>query len=103
MKFKKLSELEDKYIGKKGTPKRDQYEQQLKMDIMGEKLRQLRKAQQLTQAELGERIGVQKAQISKLENGAGNATLSTLLRVFEALDAKVYFRVEWEGEHFDLA
>ena len=38
----------------------------------------------LTQEQLGERIGVKKAQISKLERGKG-ITIATMSRVFKAL------------------
>ena len=48
----------------------------------------------LTQEELGKLIGVQKAQISRIENNASNVTMDTLLRVFTALKAKVKLQVE---------
>ena len=32
-KFYTLGEIEDKYIGKKGTPKRDKYEVDLQTDV----------------------------------------------------------------------
>ena len=47
--YKTLSELEEKYYGKHGTPAREQYEFELSMDILGEKLKQIRKKQRLTQ------------------------------------------------------
>jgi len=43
---------------------------------------------------LGKLIGVQKAQISRLENNASNATIDTLMRVFSALKATVKLQVE---------
>jgi transcriptional regulator with XRE-family HTH domain len=48
----------------------------------------------LTQEQLGELVGVQKAQISKIENSAKSARLETILRVFEAMGATVNFTVE---------
>lgn len=39
-------------------------------------------------------IGIQKAQISRIENNASNVTMDTLIRVFTALKAKVKFQVE---------
>ena len=36
--YSTLSELEDKYIGKRGNPKREEYELILSMDILGEKI-----------------------------------------------------------------
>jgi len=95
-KFKTLGELEDKYFGKTGTTEREQYEFELSMDILGEKLKQIRKEKSLTQEQLGNLIGVQKAQISKLESGSNSATISTVLKVFHALRAKVKFKIEIE-------
>ena len=48
----------------------------------------------MTQEELGELVGVQKAQISKIENSVKNARFETIMKVFEALGAKVSFKVE---------
>jgi len=48
----------------------------------------------MTQGELGKLIGVQKAQISRLESNTSNVTVDTLLRVFTALRAKVKLQVE---------
>lgn len=101
-KYKTLGEMEDKYIGKPGTPEREQYEFELSMDILGEKLKQMRKEQKLTQEQLGKMIGVQKAQISKLESGNNSATISTVLKVFHAMKAKVKFKIEIE-DHIGLA
>jgi len=96
--YKTLGELEDKYYGAVGTLEREQYEFELSMEILGEKLKQLRKEKMLTQEQLGKLIGVQKAQISKLENGNNSATISTVLKVFHALRAKVKFKIDIE-EH----
>jgi transcriptional regulator with XRE-family HTH domain len=57
-------------------------------------IRQTRKERKLTQEQLGKKLGVQKAQISKLENGASSATIDTILKVFNALKADVFFKVE---------
>ncbi|MCL2596769.1 MAG: helix-turn-helix transcriptional regulator [Paludibacter sp.] len=43
---------------------------------------------------MGKLIGVQKAQISRLENRTSNVTMDTLLKVFTALKAKVKMQVE---------
>lgn len=94
MKTIGLSELKDKSLGKPGSPKRDQYEHELRVEILAEQIKQLRKEQNLTQEQLGKRIGVQRAQISKLENNTSNVTIGTILKVFNALKATVNFRVE---------
>ena len=97
-KHKTINDLEDKYIGKLGTPEREQYEFELSMEILGEKLKRIRKEKNLTQEQLGKLIGVQKAQISKIESGASSATISTITKVFRALKAKVTLQIEIEEE-----
>ncbi len=44
--------------------------------------------------QLGELVGVKKAQISKIENSTTDARFETILKVFKALDAKLIFNVE---------
>jgi len=94
MKTHTLDELEDEIIGKIGTSERDRYEYDLQMELVGAAIKQTRKKRKLTQEALGELLGVQKAQISRLENNAGNVTLDTLLRVFNALQANVKLQIE---------
>jgi DNA-binding XRE family transcriptional regulator len=94
MKTYTLDEVQDKLIGKIGSPNRDKFEYELQMDLIGKAIKQTRQERHLTQEELGKLIGVQKAQISKLESNASNATIDTLMRVFSALKAKVKLQVE---------
>jgi HTH-type transcriptional regulator / antitoxin HipB len=94
MKAHTLDQVQDKLIGKIGTPKRDIFEYELQMDLIGKAIKQTRQERHLTQEELGKLIGVQKAQISRLENNASNVTMDTLLRVFTALKAKIKLQVE---------
>lgn len=89
-----LEEITDKHIGKKGTPKREAFEQELRLDLLGEAIKDARKKRNLTQEELGELVGVKKAQISKLENSLTDARFETIIKVFKALNAKINFNVE---------
>jgi HTH-type transcriptional regulator/antitoxin HipB len=98
-----LDEIKDEFIGKKGTTDREQYEYDLQMDVLGELIKQTRIGRKLTQEQLGDLIGVQKAQISRLENHTGNVTLSTILKVFSALKAKIKMQVELEGNSIQIA
>ncbi len=91
-----LSEMKDKYIGKVGTEERDEYEYELRMDVLGKMIKSVRQERRLTQEELGKLVGVQKAQISKLESSANSATIDTVLRVFKALKAEIHFNVKLE-------
>jgi HTH-type transcriptional regulator / antitoxin HipB len=92
--YTRFGDLEDKYFGKEGTPERDEYEFDLKMELIGEKIKQLRIKNNLTQSQLGELIGVKRAQISKLEHGNHSASVSTIMKVFQAMKAKVKLRIE---------
>lgn len=82
-----LTEMKDKYIGKPGTTDRDEYEYELSIDILGRMIKMARQERNLTQEQLGELIGVQKSQISKLESSANSATIDTIIKVFKALKA----------------
>ena len=103
MKKYTLSEMEDRYIGKKGTVKRDEYEYELKMELLGRMVKATRKERNLTQEELGSIIGMNKSQISKLENHANSATVETIIRVFKALKADIQFNVRLEDKPVQLA
>ena len=89
MKFRNADFLVDDVWGKIGTPERDAMEARLKEDVnsyfFGEAIKKARMQKNLTQEELGEKIGVKRSQICKLENGKCSPTLSTISRVFRAL------------------
>jgi HTH-type transcriptional regulator / antitoxin HipB len=103
MKSYTLAEMKDKYIGKIGTAERDDYEYELSMDVLGYMIKQARKERHLTQAQLGELVGVQKAQISKLESSANSATIDTILKVFKALKAEIRFNVTIQNTHLRIS
>jgi HTH-type transcriptional regulator / antitoxin HipB len=94
MKTHTLDEVQDKLIGKIGTPDRDKFEYELQIELIGRAIRQTRLERKLTQEELGKLIGVKKSQISRIESNASNVTIDTLMRVFNALQAKVILHVE---------
>jgi DNA-binding XRE family transcriptional regulator len=100
-KFKTVSldTMIDKHIGKVGTERRDAFENELRTDLLGQAIKQARQERNLTQEQLGELVGVQKAQISKIENSVKNARFDTILKVFEALGAKVHFNVELDNRN----
>lgn len=94
MKTHTLDKVTDELIGRVGTPERDKFEYELQMDLIGQAIKQTRQERNLTQEELGKLIGVQKSQISRIESNASNVTIDTLMRVFNALQAKVKFQIE---------
>jgi len=98
-----LAEMKDKYIGAPGTIEREEYEYELRMDVLGKMIKTARQERNLTQEQLGVLIGVQKSQISKLESSANSATIDTILRVFKALKAEINFNVRLEQQNIKLA
>lgn len=89
LKLYTLDEVTDEIIGKKGTVERDKFDGEVEEALhayqVGEAIKNARLQQKLTQEELGEKIGVKRSQICKLENGKCSPTLSTIGRVFRAL------------------
>ncbi|MFZ6051084.1 helix-turn-helix domain-containing protein [Halocola ammonii] len=98
-----LSEMKDEFIGKVGDIERDEYEYELRMEILGKMIRAARKERKLTQEQLGSLVGVKKAQISKLESSANSATIETILKVFKALKAEINFSVKLEDSFLKLS
>ena len=88
MNLTPLDDVLDKHFGKIGTPKRDAFESDVDEALhayrLGEAIKKARIEQNLTQEQLGERIGVKRAQISRLERGY-SITIPTMRRVFKAL------------------
>ncbi|WP_016775859.1 helix-turn-helix domain-containing protein [Anaerophaga thermohalophila] len=102
LRKKSLDEMIDKHIGEIGTEKRDNFEEELRLDILGQTIRRIREDKHLTQAQLGEMIGVKKAQISKIENNLTDARFETILKVFRALNAKISFNVELMNQNIQF-
>ena len=94
LKIYTLDEVVTDLIGERGTVQREQFEHELQIEIIGNLIRQTRLERNLTQEELGRIVGVGKSQISKLEKNAGNVSIQTIKKIFDALKAKILFRVE---------
>jgi transcriptional regulator with XRE-family HTH domain len=94
--------MKDEFIGKPGSIAREDYEYELRMDVLGKMIKAARQERNLTQEELGKLVGVQKAQISKLESSANSATIDTILKVFKALKAEISFNIRLEDEFIRL-
>ena len=88
LKLYSFEEVKDEVFGKVGTPERDDYERKVADALhayrIGEAIKEERLKQKLTQEQLGERIGVKKAQISRMERGY-SISIPTMSRVFKAL------------------
>lgn len=88
MKLYTLDEVKDEILGKVGTPRRDEHERKVQEAVyaykVGEAIKQARLKQNLTQEDLGEKVGVQKSQISRIEKGHGKSIFATR-KIFQAL------------------
>lgn len=88
MKFYDFEEILDEDLGPIGTPKRDEFESRVDESVraykLGEAIKKARMSQNLTQAQLGEKVGVKGAQISKVEKGRC-MSLTTIARIFRAM------------------
>jgi HTH-type transcriptional regulator / antitoxin HipB len=84
-------ELLDEIVGKQGTSGREIFECELKAEILAYKFKELRKQKKLTQGQLAEKLGVDKGQISRIENGKFNLTLATINKMASELGVRVDF------------
>lgn len=92
-------EMLDRVVGEKGTPRREAFDSELQSYLIGEAIRQARKKKNLTQEQLGELMGVQRAQVSRIEKGH-NLTIGTIVRAFKAMDVPTSF--SFGGESLSL-
>lgn len=83
MELQTLDQIKDKYYGKKGTLERDELERELEALRIGIQIRNARERQNLTQAELAERINKKRTFISRIENNGSNLTIKTLIDIVE--------------------
>ena len=91
-------ELTEEFWGPVGTPKRDELERELENFRIGLTILQAREDQQITQAQLAERIGKKREYISRVENDANNITLRSLRKIVEqGLGGKL--RIEIDFDH----
>ena len=91
MKITTHKDLLDEIVGKLGTEERENFESELKAEILAHKFKELRKKRRLTQSQLAERLGIEKGQISRIENGKFNLTLATITKISSELKVKVNF------------
>jgi transcriptional regulator with XRE-family HTH domain len=64
------------------------------VELVGRKIRKLRKERKLTQTELASRIGVQQSDLSRMEKGEYRVSLDTLFRILAEFKLSI-------GEFFD--
>lgn len=59
------------------------------LELVGRKIRQLRRQRKLTQVELAEKIGVHQSDLSRMEQGEYKVGLDTLLRILGTFDLTI--------------
>jgi HTH-type transcriptional regulator / antitoxin HipB len=80
---KSLSRLVEEQYGKKGSPKRDKFEKGYQSFKLGALLLEARLEKGMTQEQLADKCGTNKAYISKVENDIKDVRLSTLQKIIE--------------------
>ncbi|MEM8962081.1 MAG: helix-turn-helix transcriptional regulator [Acidobacteriota bacterium] len=64
------------------------------VQLVGPRIRKLRKERKLTQTELASRIGIQQSDLSRMEKGEYRVSLDTLFRILAEFNVSI-------GEFFD--
>lgn len=94
---KHLTSFEDhlkKQYGKRGSEKRERYEQEFEAFKLGVIIQEMREKQNLTQEQLAQKCGTTKSYISRIENNASDIRLSTLMRIVkEGLGGHLFLSV----------
>lgn len=78
-----LDEILDHKYGKKGSKKRDKWEQDFEAFRLGVMLEEARTKLGMTQEELADKCGTNKSYISRIENNASDIRLSTLMKIIQ--------------------
>lgn len=76
-----LEEFIDKDYGKRGTKRRDKFEEGYEAFKLGVMMQEMRLQKNMTQEQLAEKCGTTKNYISRIENDASDIRLSTLMRI----------------------
>jgi HTH-type transcriptional regulator/antitoxin HipB len=93
-KMTSLTEHLDQQYGKRGSKKREIFEQEFEAFRLGVMIQELRKEKGLTQEALANKCGTTKTYISRIENNASDIRLSTLVRIIhDGLGGSLQLRV----------
>ncbi len=80
---KTLSQFVDEQYGERGTSKREKFEKGYEQFKLGVMIQEARLEKGLTQEQLAEKCGTNRAYISKVENNIKDVSLSTLQKIIE--------------------
>lgn len=78
-----LDQMLDAKYGKKGAPKRENWEQEFESFRLGILLEEARTKLGMTQEELAQKCGTNKSYISRIENNSSDIRLSTLMKIIQ--------------------
>lgn len=78
-----LEQFKEKHYGKRGNTKRDKLEKGYQEFKLGTLIYEARLEKGLTQEELAEKCGTNKAYISRIENDIKEVRISTLQKIVE--------------------
>jgi len=59
------------------------------LELVGRKIRQLRRQRKLTQVELADRIGIHQSDLLRMEQGEYKVGLDTLLKILQTFDLSI--------------
>ncbi len=82
-KVKTFSDLLDSKYGKRGSRKREEFEEKSTAFVVAELIKDARLKAHMTQEQLAERSGTKKSYISRIERGRSDIQISTLFRILE--------------------
>lgn len=97
LRGKKVNDFIDEVYGKEGSTGRDELERYFALENIGEMLKEIRSILNVSQSELGEKIGVKRAQVSRMENNESNLTMATLLKFLQGLQVVANLVIEVPG------
>lgn len=79
----------DDLYGKEGTPEREAFRAEARNYMLGVILREERKKQHMTQAQLAEKVGTNKTYISRIEKGLIEPGFNLVVRMLEAMGRRI--------------
>jgi DNA-binding XRE family transcriptional regulator len=79
----------DAKFGKTGTPEREQANKDAYTFYMGQILKEARQNEKMTQAELAEKVGMNKTYISRIEKGTIEPGIATFGKIINALGLRI--------------
>lgn len=91
--FISIEDAIERDIGERGTPAREEFETQLKVELLGAEIKKMRNQKNMTQTDLGKKVGVTKYQISRIEADTTHVNMQTIIKVLNALGKELAFNI----------